>query len=99
MRTFRVLASASLLVVSSVAIAADPVLKQDAQAVDQACAADAAAAQCGSERVGTGLLRCLKAYRKSNPGFKLSAGCAAATRQLRGDHKERRNPPPAPPAG
>jgi hypothetical protein len=59
----------------------------DAQAVDQACTADAATAQCGSEKVGSGLMKCLGAYRKANPSFKLSEGCHEAMEKLHADHK------------
>ncbi len=38
----------------------------DAQAVNAACSQDAAAAGCGAEKVGTGLLKCLHGYKKAH---------------------------------
>ena len=59
----------------------------DAQAIDTACATDAATANCGTEKVGTGLLKCLHAYKKANESFKFSAGCKAAMQKMHQDHK------------
>ena len=50
----------------------------DAQAIDAACTQDAATASCGTEKVGTGLLKCLHAYKKAHSDFKISAPCSAA---------------------
>jgi hypothetical protein len=61
--------------------------KPDAQAIDQACAGDAGTAGCGSDQVGTGLLRCLRAYKKSHKDFKFSDGCKAAMKKARRDRK------------
>ena len=61
----------------------------DAQAVDSGCAADAATAGCGSEKVGTGLLKCLHKYKKANAGFKFSDSCKTAMKTMRTDrHKK-----------
>jgi hypothetical protein len=59
----------------------------DAQAVDQACTAEAQTASCGSEKVGTGLLKCLHAYRKEHKDFKPSEGCKTAMKKLHEDRK------------
>lgn len=59
----------------------------DAQAIDSACAADAATAGCGSEKVGTGMLRCIRAYRKSHKDWKPSATCHAAMEKMHADKK------------
>ena len=59
----------------------------DAQAVDTACTQEATAASCGTEKVGTGLLKCIHAYKKGNKGFKISDPCKAAMKQLRADKK------------
>lgn len=60
----------------------------DAQAINAACANDAATASCGSEKVGTGLLRCLHAYKRSHADFKFSDACKEAVLKARRDiHK------------
>lgn len=59
----------------------------DAQAVNAACTADAATASCGTEKVGTGLLKCLHAYKKSHSEFKFSDGCKVAMKTMRKDRK------------
>jgi hypothetical protein len=59
----------------------------DAQAIDAACTTDAATAGCGSEQVGTGLLKCLHAYKKAHHDFKFSDSCRAATKKAQADHK------------
>ncbi len=61
----------------------------DAEAVDSACATDAATANCGSEKVGTGLLKCLHAYKKANKKtFKFTDGCKAAMEKMHADKKK-----------
>ena len=63
----------------------------DAQAIDTACSSDAATAGCGSDQVGTGLLKCLHAYKKEHKkDFKFSAGCKAAMQQARADRKAKK---------
>jgi len=78
----------SLLSVSSV-FAADATMKADAQSIDTACTADAATASCtGPEaKVGTGLLKCLHAYKKANHAYKFTPSCKAAMEQMHADHK------------
>ncbi len=80
------LASVILFSASS-AFAADQAMKADAQNIDTACATDAATASCGSEKVGTGLLKCLHAYKKANKGYKFSDSCKAAMQQMHADKK------------
>ena len=55
--------------------AADAVLTADNDAINTSCSADATTAGCGSEKVGTGLLKCLHAYKKAHPDFKFSESC------------------------
>jgi hypothetical protein len=62
----------------------------DAQAIDSACSADAATAGCGSEQVGTGLLKCLHAYKKAHKDFKFSDSCREATKKARTDRKAKK---------
>lgn len=59
----------------------------DAAAVNTACAQEATTASCGSEKVGTGLLKCLHAYKKANKEFKFSDGCEAAMKTMHNDRK------------
>jgi len=59
----------------------------DAQAVDMACTQDAATAKCGDEKVGTGLMKCLHAYKKANKDFKFSDGCKSAMKTMHEDRK------------
>jgi len=66
------------------------VLKEDAQVINAACEPEAAAAGCGGEVVGKGLLRCLNSYKKAHKGFKFSAGCRGAMKRLKED-KEYQN--------
>lgn len=64
----------------------------DALAIDQACTAEAQTAGCGSEQVGTGLLKCIGAYKKANKkNFKISDGCKAAMQKARADRKTKKN--------
>ncbi len=62
-------------------------MKQDAQAINSACKADAATAGCGDEVVGKGLLKCLHAYKKSHKEYKFSEGCRDAMKQLKEDRE------------
>jgi hypothetical protein len=78
---------ATILFGFSSAFAADPVMKADAQSIDTACVADAATAKCGADQVGTGLLKCLHAYKKANHTFKFSSGCKEAMQQMHKDRK------------
>ncbi len=61
---------------------------QDAQDVDKACVADAQTAGCGSEQVGTGLMKCIHAYKKAHKKeFTISEGCKAAMQKFHQDRK------------
>jgi len=60
-------------------------IKEDAQVINAACEPEAAAAGCGQEVVGKGLLKCLHAYKKSHQDFKFSAGCRGAMKRLKED--------------
>lgn len=62
-----------------------------AQAVNNACAEDAKLAGCEGEKVGTGLLKCLHAYKKSHKQeFKLSEGCKESMKSLKEENKAKR---------
>ena len=66
---------------------AEGALKADKEAVDSACTADAATASCGNDKVGTGLLKCLHAYKKEHKDFKFSDGCKASMKKMHEDRK------------
>ena len=62
--------------------------KPDALAIDSACTADAATAGCSAEQVGTGLMKCIHAYKKAHKkDFKVSDGCHAAMKKMHADKK------------
>lgn len=56
--------------------------KPEALAVDSACSAEGQTAGCGSEKVGTGLLKCIHTYRRSHKDFTVSSGCKDALKSL-----------------
>lgn len=56
--------------------------------INQACSADAATAGCSGKEVGTGLMKCLHAYKKANKSFELSEGCKSATQAAKNERKE-----------
>ena len=62
----------------------------DAQAIDAACSTDVATAGCGSEKVGTGLMKCLHAYKKAHDDFKFSDGCHGAMEKAHADRKAKK---------
>ncbi len=65
-------------------------LKADREAVNGACAADAATAGCGDQKVGKGLLKCIHAYKKEHKkDFKISDGCKDAMKKLKADKKSK----------
>ena len=59
----------------------------DAQAINAACTSDATTAGCGSEKVGTGLLKCLSSYKKAHKDFKFAEGCKSAMKKMHNDKK------------
>lgn len=71
------------------AMAQNGELKQDKEAVDSACSAEAKTANCGDAKVGTGLLKCIHGYKKEHKKeFKISDGCKSAMKKLKSDRKE-----------
>jgi hypothetical protein len=89
--TFQMNFAKSLLVVVffTVALAAraGENMTPDAQNIDTACATDAATAGCTNEKVGTGLLKCLHAYKKTNHSYTFSAPCKTAMEKMHADRK------------
>ncbi len=81
----------SVLVMSLGLSIAHADIKSDKEAVNAACAQDAATAGCASEVVGKGLLKCLYKYKKDHKDYKFSEGCKSATKALQADHKEKKS--------
>ena len=69
-------------------VQASETMKADAEAINSACTQDSATAGCGSEKVGSGLLKCLHAFKKSHSEFKFSDGCKTAMKKMHQDRKE-----------
>jgi hypothetical protein len=84
--SLKVVLSVMFVLSATAAYAApDATIQSDDQAINSACSTDAQTASCGSEVVGKGLLKCLHAYKKATPSFKLSASCKAAMKQRHSD--------------
>ena len=75
------------ILLGRVSLAHAKVPAADRDAVNTACASDAATAKCGNEKVGSGLLKCLRAYKKANPTFAFSDACQKAKQKLKADRK------------
>ncbi|GAB6141743.1 hypothetical protein JCM14076_24720 [Methylosoma difficile] len=73
-------------------LSANADIKSDRQNIGTACRQDAQTANCGTEQVGTGLLKCLHEYKQSNRAFKFSDDCEAARLALKTDKKNTNNP-------
>lgn len=71
------------------AMAQNGELKQDKEAVEAACSAEAKAANCGDAKVGKGLLKCIHKHKKENKkDFTISDGCKSAMKKLKEDRRE-----------
>lgn len=62
-----------------------------AQAINTVCTEEAETAKCGNDKVGTGLITCLRNYKKANKNFKITDSCEASLKQLRRDVKAKKN--------
>ncbi len=68
--------------------APNPTLKADRQAINSACSGDGQTAGCAGKEFGTGLLKCIWAYKRANrKTFKVSQQCRAATQKWRADRR------------
>ena len=67
-------------------------IETDKQAIDTTCAQEAKTANCGTKKVGTGLLKCIRAYKKTNKSFQYSAACKTAIATLKAGEKEKNSP-------
>lgn len=77
------------LTIQLTAIASEPAMDADRAAVNSACSAEATAANCGDQKVGSGLLKCIQAHKKSNRDFKISDSCKASMKSLKKARHER----------
>ena len=79
----------ALIVSSHSAFAApDAAISADRTAVDNACTTEAQTAGCGADQVGTGLMKCIHAYKKANKKtFQISPGCKTAMENIHADKK------------
>jgi len=76
------------LALCQMSFANDPTLQADRDAVNSSCSAEAATAGCASDaKVGSGLLKCIHAYKKEHKEFKISEGCKSASQKLKADHE------------
>ena len=74
------------LALSQASFANDPTLQADRDSVNSSCSAEASTAGCGDKSVGSGLLKCIHAYKKDHKDFKISDGCKEASKKLKTDH-------------
>lgn len=67
-------------------------LKADKENIDSVCQSDARMANCQNLQAGSGLLKCLHAYKKVHKNFQLSDVCNAAIMKTKADRemKQRR---------
>lgn len=79
----------SLVLTSALSIAQAATVNTgaDAQNIDNSCSTDAKTAGCPDAKVGTGLLKCLRAYKKANPTYKFSPTCKTAKMKMKEDHE------------
>jgi hypothetical protein len=54
---------AATFALDQLSFANDPALQADRDAVNSSCSAEAATAGCGDKKVGSGLLKCIHAYK------------------------------------
>lgn len=79
----------SALLVTSLSFAESADLETQKNAVNSACADEAAKANCGDQKVGSGLLKCIHSHKKANREFKISDSCKEAMKHLKHERKER----------
>ncbi len=76
---------------ATTAFAQNDQLKADREAVNNACTSEAATAGCGSEKVGTGLLKCIHAYKKAHKkDFTISDACKGSMKKLKEDRPQKK---------
>ena len=79
------------LLISLPAFANDgkPSQSPEAQAIDKGCAAEAQATGCAGKEVGSGLLRCMHAYKKEHKKeFHFSDSCKEAMKAGRAHRRQ-----------
>lgn len=65
-----------------------------AQAINTVCTQEAETAKCGNDKVGSGLIKCLRDYKKAHKDFVITDSCEASLKQLRRDVKAKKNQNP-----
>lgn len=75
------------LALSQASFASNPALNTDREAVNSSCSAEAAASGCSDKKVGSGLLKCIHTYKKTNKDFKISEVCKNASQKLKTNRK------------
>ncbi len=88
MKLNQLFATSALILTFSTAAFAD--MKEDKAAVESSCVQEAVTAKCGQDKVGTGLLKCLHAYKKQNKDFKFGEACKSSMKKLHQDRKEKK---------
>jgi hypothetical protein len=63
----------------------DAAIQADRAAVNTNCAHDAKIAGCGADQVGTGLMKCIHAYKEKTTGWNPSEACHNAMTKLMSD--------------
>ena len=76
-----------VLMFSMSAFAADPQMKSDREAVNNSCAQEAKEANCGDQKVGSGLMKCIWKYKKEHKEFKVSDACKGSVKTLKADRQ------------
>jgi len=80
--------SAAVLVLSlsfTSAFANEAMTSAHADALNTACASEGQAAGCGDKKAGSGLGKCIHAYKKAHKDFKISEGCHHAMKEAHAD--------------
>lgn len=80
----------SAVLVTSFSFAENTDLETQKNAVNSACADEAVKANCGEQKVGSGLLKCIHSHKKANRDFKISESCKEAMKHLKEERKEKR---------
>lgn len=72
-----------LLIVLSLFLTTLAQAGEKADAVLTACSAEAQSTGCTDKKIGKGLLKCMKTYKKQHKDFTFSDGCKNSMKELR----------------
>ncbi len=64
-------------------------LRVDKENINNVCQSDARMANCQDLKAGSGLLKCIHAYKKTHKNFQLSDACNAAVMKTKADREMR----------